>query len=83
MFLGNQLDLGYDGSYLVKPNKNIVAHIHGKGKKLCSGDTKNPMECYPSSAWDFKVGDAIDFTWGMIGFQMGQLVYAIVPSGEV
>ena len=83
MFLDNQFDLGYDGSFLIAPNKIIVAHLRGKGKRLCSGDDKHPRECYPSSARDFNVGDVIDFTWGMTELQIGKLVYAIVPSGNL
>ena len=81
--LGNrwQFNLGADGSRLVDPHSDIVANFRGKQLRLCSGNSVHPKECYPYAAWDFKVGDVIDYTWGMSKGQGGELVFAIVPSG--
>ena len=81
--LGIQLNLGNEGTYIVTPHNVIIAHLRGHQTALCSGDGKHPEQCYPGSARDFKVGDIIDFTWGMSELQIGGLVFAVVPSGKL
>ena len=76
-----QLDLlGDDGTFLISPNNYIVGNLRGKQLKLCNGNGDYPRECYPNDLWNFKVGDIIDYSWGMTGGQVGELVYGIVPS---
>jgi len=76
-------DLGADRSFLIVPNLSIAGNLRGKRLGVCSGDHDHHKECYPNlnAAWDFKVGDVIDFSWGMTEGQVGELMYAIVPSG--
>ena len=81
--VGNQLNLGSDGSFLIAPNNVIVGNIRGKNEKVCSGDKSDPniaRECYPNGTYNFKAGQIIDFTWGMTGIQEGKLVYGIIPA---
>ena len=78
----NQLNLGSDGNFLVAPDNVIVGNIHGETQQVCSGDKSSPTkarECYPNGTYDFKVGQIIDFTWGMTGDQEGKLAYGILP----
>ena len=81
--VGNQLNLGDDGSFIIAPNNIIVGNVHGKTEQVCQGDkssTTKARECYPNGTYDFKAGQTIDFTWGMTGDQIGKLVYGIIPA---
>ena len=82
----NQLNLGDDGSFLIAPDNVIVGNVHGRRQTVCKGDKSSPTkarECYPNGTYDFKAGQTIDFTWGMVGDQEGRLVYGIVPAQSV
>ena len=85
--VGNQLNLlGDDGSFLIAPNNVIVGNVHGRRERVCKGDkgsSTQARECYPNGTYDFKAGQTIDFTWGMVGNQEGRLVYGIVPAQSV
>jgi len=74
------LNLGDDVGFIITPNDYIVGNLHGKQLKVCNGTKKYPRDCYPNGLFDFKNGDAIDFTWGMSMGQVGKLVYTIVEN---
>ena len=81
--VGNQLNLGDDGSYNITPNNVIVGNVHGYQENICHGNKGNSAaarECYPLGTYDFKEGQTIDFTWGMQADQEGKLFYGIIPS---
>ena len=65
--VGNQLNLGDDGMFVIAPNKFIVGNLRGKQLKLCKGSKVHPKECHPNGLFDLIKGDIIDFTWGMTG----------------
>ena len=85
--VGNQLNLlGDDGSFLIAPNNVIVGNVHGKVEPVCHGDKSSDTkarECYPNGTFDFKAGQTIDFTWGMVNDQEGKLLYSIMPAQSV
>jgi len=68
--------LGNDHTWIVKPSNNIIGKIRGKEITVCEG---NPA-CSPNANFDFKKGDIIDFTWGLLSGQEGSLAYTIWPS---
>ena len=74
------MNLGFDGTFAITPNKFIVGNFRGKELKLCNGSKYHPRECHPNGVFDFRKGDAIDFTWGMTDGQVGKLVYTIVEN---
>jgi len=74
------LNLGGDGNHALIPNNYIIGNLHGKDKKLCSGSKDHPRECHPNGTYDFIKGDVIDFTWGMLAGQVGELAYMIEQS---
>ena len=83
--VGNQLNLGKDGSFLIAPNNVIVGNVHGKQETVCKGDLTSPTkarECYPNDTYDFTAGQTIDFTWGTSGDQEGMLLYGIIPAED-
>ena len=78
------MNLGDDGKNLnyIIPKNYIAGRIRGTRSNACSGNVRYPNECYPNGGADFKVGDIIDFTWGMPSGQGNVvLIYAIDPSG--
>ena len=73
--------LDTDSSFIIAPNNIIVGKK--KSQQVCSGDASNPSqarECYPNGKYDFKAGDTIDFSWGMVGDQEGKLLYGVIPA---
>ena len=79
-------NLGTDGSFIIAPNNVIVGNVHGYKENVCHGnknDQSTARDCYPNGTYDFKVGQTIDFTWGMQADQEGILVYGIVPAQSV
>ena len=74
---------GTDNKFLIAPNNVIVGNVHGYRENICHGDKSSPTksrECFPLGKYNFKAGQAIDFTWGMTGDQEGKLVYGIMPA---
>ena len=86
MVCRESINLGTDGSFIIAPNNVIVGNVHGYKENICHGnknDQSTARDCYPNGTYDFKVGQTIDFTWGMQADQEGILVYGIVPAQSV
>ena len=82
----HQTYLGDDRSFVIAPNNIIVGNVHGYKEKVCNGDKSDAnkaRECFPNGKYDFKTGQVIDFTWGMMADQEGKLVYAVMPAESV
>ena len=74
-------NLGLDGDFLISAHNIIVGNLRGKKLKVCKEDKAlRAGECYPTGSWNFKKGDIIDYSWGMVGSDFGELAYAIVPA---
>ena len=64
-----KLNLGVDNKFLIAPSNNVIlGNVHGYRENICHRDKSSPTkarECYRLGKYNFKAGQAIDFTWGM------------------
>ena len=71
---------GTDGNYLVELTKPLRGSLRRTNDQTCAYNVTN-RDCVPVGTWNLKIGDVIDFTYGLGHSQVVRFYYGIFGDG--